>query len=313
MSVEEQQPDRRKRAGSRAQNGAQIWVWTKRTPSGSPLCVTEACTNLLKHAGGARSFCDQPTEDPMPLGSGNAGARPGARHGQSGSVPARRLQHGRISGTGSGRDLRLSNASDFYSAEPAARRFWRAGPPALQRHRPRIRGHSCSIGAVNVSKPGAGGLRGFLGRRAERSDNAQFWSPTAWATGSRPGCIAAKRSGCCMRIRELTAQSTARTDVIRPAQYARRGRVRGPDRSGSGADRHVRRRRQCFRAASTPDAKASQHLVSVNGTAGHQIRADPGVQLSVARRRHAGDALRRAHHRHRSGRLSRPGAARSQL
>ena len=236
------------------------------------IVATEACTNLLKHAAGGEILLrNTGTDDPNGLseleilaldhGPGMANLEQCLRDGFStGGSP----------GQGLGAIVRLSAESDLYS-DPgrgtAVLARWSAGSNGNGN------GHGSGtklrIGAVNVSQAWSGSLRRFVGSRADRRATASSWWPMAWATVWKPGCLVG------------SGPHAAREPGSRAAANCSNGLIR---RCAVRAGRPSAWRASIWSGAYVTfagvgnisaqiysGAKASQHLVSVNGTAGHQM------------------------------------------
>ena len=132
------------------------------------IVVTEACTNLLKHASGGEILVRSTGEDgQMPSGTRDPGSRSGTRNGKSQSVHAGWLRHGWFSGARGWSDrAALRRVRLLFGRSP---RHCAACPmhcPGLKRERQRPRrGAANRRGQRIQARPG--GLRGFVGRRAK--------------------------------------------------------------------------------------------------------------------------------------------------
>ena len=149
-------------------------------------------------------------------------------------VPARRLQHRRLSGPGAGRHrAALHRRRTSIRMPAAAPRFWRDGPPPVARRRPRQR-HGAANGGGQRPQARPGGLRRLVGSRASRKRAAWSWWRTAWATARKPRRRRWKRSACCTLNPDFQPGRAARARSPGAAQHARRGRQRGAHRPGKG-------------------------------------------------------------------------------
>ena len=254
------------------------------------IVVTEACTNLLKHASGGQILLQTTTEesDGAPL-AGTPGPGSRTRDEQPGTVPAGRLQH-RTSGQGLGAIERLSKQSDIYTAPGKARRSWRAGGS-----RGMAGSHVSArrIGAVNVSKPGeevCGDAWGCGRTGDDLTDYGGRW------IGARPGSQLASTEA----VRQLYEHPRSAAQGVADAVHQRCAvRAARPSPSPrSTADRGK------LTFAGLGNISARIFAGSEAGRTGFDerhgrpsMRADSGVQLSLARRRAAGSAFRRSFHR----------------
>jgi anti-sigma regulatory factor (Ser/Thr protein kinase) len=233
------------------------------------IVATEACTNLLKHASGGEILVRTTgTDDPngvseleilvLDQGPGMANPQQCLRDGFStGGSP----------GQGLGAIVRLSAESDLYS-DVARGTALLARWPAGSNGNGHSNGKKLRIGAVNVSKPGqevcgdswgaeqiegvcvilvADGLGHGLEAQAASLEAVRMLH-------SNPNLGPAElleRTHQALRSTRGAAVSVARIDLERGVlTFAGVGNVSAQIYSG---------------------ARASQHLVSVNGTAGHQV------------------------------------------
>jgi anti-sigma regulatory factor (Ser/Thr protein kinase) len=224
--------------------------------------VTEACTNLIKHAGGGEVFLSATREGPelealaLDRGPGIANLAECLRDGYStGGSP----------GQGLGAIRRLATVSDVYSISgqgTALLARWSAEKSAAYRS-PKLR-----IGAVNAPKPGqevCGDAWGVEHREDE--------SVVLVADGLGHGPDARAASVEAVRMLHLNSD-LAPHEVIERCHMALRS-LRGAAISVARIDRG--RRKVTFAGVGNVAAqiysgpKLVQHLVSVNGTAGHQV------------------------------------------
>ena len=269
------------------------------------IVVTEVCTNLLKHAGGGeillRTTSDYPDHAPelellaLDRGSGIGNLEQALRDGFStGGSP----------GQGLGAIVRLSSASDFYSDSR-----WGAAVLArwpVQSIKGRHRKDPFRFGAVNVSKPGQevcgdswGAMQSESGATLMVADGlghgpeAQTASLEAVRILHSNGALSPgellERTHQALRSSRGAAVAVAQIDYANQMLvFAGVGNISGQIYAG---------------------AEPRQHLVSVNGTAGHQsqrIREFPypwplngmlvmhsdGLSSQTGLEAHAGLALR---------------------
>ncbi len=235
------------------------------------LVVTEACTNLLKHAQGGeilmREFLGDGSEPSIGLemlaldkGPGMRNLEQCLRDGYStGSSP----------GQGLGAIMRMSNVSDFYSElEKGTMILARWAGLSGSTERLEATSGSVQIGVVNVPKPG------------------QLVCGDSWAieqTGDQTTILVSDGLGHGIDARDASAEAV-RIFHSYPSSspQAMIERVHGGLRSTRGAAVAVARidRGQAkvffcgvgnISAHIYSGSSQSQHLVSVNGTAGHQM------------------------------------------
>jgi anti-sigma regulatory factor (Ser/Thr protein kinase) len=230
------------------------------------IVVTELCTNLVKHGGGGeillRRGGDAP-EDSCELellaldrGLGISNLEQCLRDGFStGGSP----------GQGLGAVTRLSAVSDFYSEGgrgTAVLARWQARPSGARRRSDDLR-----FGAVNVSKPGqevCGDSWGYvqdesnvtvmvadgLGHGPEAQSASREAVRILHSNGGLPPGELLERTHQALRSSRGAAVAVARIDYTNHAVvFAGVGNISGQIYAG---------------------AQARQHMVSVNGTAGHQ-------------------------------------------
>ena len=235
------------------------------------IVITEACTNLLKHAGRGEVLLRITGEDdPKTLsslevlaldrGPGMANLDQCLRDGFStGSSP----------GQGLGAIMRLSTASDFYSVLSHGTALLARWPSGSSNGPAPVRSSTLRVGAVNVPKFGqkvcgdswgveqtedesvflvADGLGHGLEAKMASLEAVRILhvSPTL-----QPGELV-ERAHQALRSSRGAAVAAARIDRVRGAvNFAGVGNISGQIYSGSNS---------------------SQHLVSGNGTAGHQTQ-----------------------------------------
>ncbi len=266
----------RKCGGSRA-----AWLrrsaWTRPQTERVAIVATEACTNLLKHAAGGEILLrNTGTDDPNGL-SGLWKSWCSIRV-PAWPIPSNACAMASVPAALRDRDWapssRLSAEADLYSdlgrgtavARPLVRRLERERP--RRRERPPQREEAAHRRGQRVASL----VRKSAATRGESSrSEASVSDPRGGWPGPRPGSSGSppwKRSACCTRIRTSglpncsngahqalrstrgAAISVARIDLERGVlAFAGVGNVSAQIYSG---------------------ARASQHLVSVNGTAGHQ-------------------------------------------
>ncbi|HUS06023.1 MAG TPA: SpoIIE family protein phosphatase [Bryobacteraceae bacterium] len=231
------------------------------------IVVTEACTNLLKHGGGGEVLLqttgdhsrEQPKLELMALDRG-----PGMNLEQC-------TQDGFTTGTSPGHGLgaimRLSSTCDFYSLP-------RKGTVVLARWavpetKPENEEQPLRFGAVHVCKRGqeiSGDSWGL--------EQINGYSVIMMADGLGHGYEAHVASSEAIRIFHLHAELPPKALIERTHQALRSGR--GAAVAVAKIDRHTGT--LTFSGAGNisaqiySPAKPCQHLVSVNGTAGHQTQ-----------------------------------------
>jgi anti-sigma regulatory factor (Ser/Thr protein kinase) len=233
------------------------------------IVVTEACTNLLKHAGRGEILitkvaADQPDDEvrlevlALDRGPGMSDLNRCLRDGFS---------TGGSAGEGMGAIVRLSNASDFYTVpEKGTAIFARWISRAAVTHA-HVDSKQVRVGAVNVPKPGEEVCGDSWG--VEQHDG-QTTILVADGLGHGPEARAASLEA----VRMLHANPDLRPKVLTE-------RVHQALRSSRGAAVAVaridpREGTVVFSGVGNisgqihSGGKANQHLVSVNGTAGHQ-------------------------------------------
>lgn len=230
------------------------------------IVATEACTNLLKHAGGGDILIqavdgDETTAPGLELlaldkGPGIGNLDQALRDGYS---------TGGTSGHGLGAIVRLAAASDFYS-EPAR------GAAVLARWStglriPAWRLPPLQVGAVNVPKPGQEVCGDSWG-----VEQTPDYSVIMVADGLGHGLDARTASAQAVRILH-SAPSLSPAEIVERAHLALRS-TRGAALAVARIDRH--RDRVTFSGIGNISANIysgvgeGQHLVSVHGTAGFQ-------------------------------------------
>ncbi len=225
--------------------------------------VTEACTNLIKHAGGGEVFLSVTSEGSpefealaLDRGPGIANLADCLRDGYStGGSP----------GQGLGAIRRLSTASDVYSIPgqgTALLARWSADKSPVNRS-PKLR-----IGAVNASKPGQEVCGDAWGAKHHAEHTIVLL-----ADGLGHGPEARAASAEAVRMLDLNSE-LAPQEVIERCHMALRS-SRGAAVSVARIDRD--RSKVTFAGVGNVAAqiysgsKLIQHLVSVNGTAGHRL------------------------------------------
>jgi anti-sigma regulatory factor (Ser/Thr protein kinase) len=234
------------------------------------IVITEACTNLLKHAGRGEILLRATGEDPRTLSALEVMALdqgPGMnldicfRDGYSTSNSY---------GQGLGAITRLSTASDFYSI-PAKGTVVLARWDAPGGASPaRERDQDLRVGAVNVCKPGQEVCGDSWGM-----EQSERHSVLLVADGLGHGFEAHTASSEAVRMLHLHPDLPPKALLERLHQALRS--TRGAAVAIAQIDRA--RRKLTFAGAGNISAQiysgtsqTSQHLVSVNGTAGHQTQ-----------------------------------------
>jgi anti-sigma regulatory factor (Ser/Thr protein kinase) len=234
------------------------------------IVVTEACTNLLKHGGGGEVLMrstgdDDPRNQPdlevlaLDRGPGIANLEQCMRDGFStGGSP----------GQGLGAIVRLSTASDFYSV-------WKRGTAVLARWsaasngKPAEHSGALRIGAVNVSKPG------------------QEVCGDSWGveqTGDSAVILVADGLGHGLEARDASSEAVRmlhlRPDLPPGALIECTHQALRSSRGAAVAVARIDRLKGIVTFAGVGNisaqiysgGEARHHLVSVNGTAGHQVQ-----------------------------------------
>ena len=232
------------------------------------IVVTEACTNLLKHATRGEILLSasdgRATRDleclAIDRGPGMSNLEQCLTDGYTtGSSP----------GEGLGAIRRLSDASDFYSVPGKGTLLlacWSSGPAAAEHPDsvPRLR-----IGAVSVCKRGEAVCGDSWG--AEQTDEM---STILVADGLGHGYDASMASQEAVRILRANAELTP-MQLVERAHLALRS-SRGAAVAVARIDRVRGKLTFCgvgnVSAQIYAGSRAAQHLVSVNGTAGHQTQ-----------------------------------------
>jgi anti-sigma regulatory factor (Ser/Thr protein kinase) len=236
------------------------------------IVVTEACTNLLKHAGKGEILMTK-AEDEGPGAEGGLEVLALDR-GPGMSDLNRCLRDGFSTGSSAGQGMgaivRLSSTSDFYTVPEkgtAVLARWSSLPAPLSRN-----GHSrkLSVGAVNVPKPGeevCGDSWGMeksgdritilmadgLGHGPDAKTAAREAVRMLHVNPDLPPKALLERVHHALRSSRGAAVAAARIDLQRgEILYSGVGNISAHIHSG---------------------IKTSQHLVSVNGTAGHNVHS----------------------------------------
>ena len=254
------------------------------------IVVTEACTNLLKHASGGQILLQTTTEesDGAPL-AGAAGGGSRSRDEQPGAMPAGRLQHrGPVRARGWARSSGMSKQSDIYTAPGKGTvvlaRWWRSRngwKPAVCR----------SHWRRECPQARRGSVRRRLGLRANWRRSRDIWWPMAWATAWKPGWPPPKPSGSSMRIPSCPPKALL-TRVHQALRSTRGAAVAMAQIDRDAGQNDIRRRRQYFRAhLRRLREPAEPGIAERHGRP--SMRANSGVQLFLARRWAAGSAFRR--------------------
>jgi anti-sigma regulatory factor (Ser/Thr protein kinase) len=235
------------------------------------IVVTEACTNLLKHASGGEILVRSTGED-------NPNAVPELEilvldQGPGMVNPNQCLQDGFSTGGSPGQGLgaivRLSAESDVYSDVSRGTALLARWPAAGSNGNSHGNSTALRVGAVNVSKPGQEACGDSWGVEQNESECVLLV-----ADGLGHGFEAQAASLEAVRMLHLNPN-------LPPAELLHR--VHQALRSSRGAAVSVARidrgkRTVTFAGVGNVSAQvysgaqASQHLVSVNGTAGHQVQ-----------------------------------------
>jgi anti-sigma regulatory factor (Ser/Thr protein kinase) len=232
------------------------------------IVVTEACTNLLKHAGRGELILHSSTEGPEPLpllelmaldqGPGLKNLHQALQDGYSTTE---------TSGTGLGAIVRLSRASDFYSipdkGTAVLARWW----SATQLRTPPLSAPSLRVSAVNVPKSGED-VSGDCWASAQDGDAMVILV----ADGLGHGMEAHLASSEAVRILRLNPDLSPKALLERVHQALR------STRGAAVAIARIDHAREKLTFAGVGNvsariysgARLRQNAVSVNGTAGHQ-------------------------------------------
>ncbi len=230
------------------------------------IVVTEACTNLLKHARGGEillcSSSDHPELELLALdkGPGMANLEQCLRDGFStGSSP----------GEGLGAIQRLSTASDFYSDLTRGTALLARWSPVASNGKESIPGPGLRVGSVNVCKPGQEVCGDSWGTEQTDKDSTFL---VADGLGHGPEAKTASQEAVRMLHANPSLQPAELVELAHKALRSSRGaalavaridRVKGVVTfSGVGN----------IAGQVYSGAQAGPHLVSVNGTAGHQTQ-----------------------------------------
>ncbi len=230
------------------------------------IVVTEACTNLLKHAGGGEVLLRSSGEEQelellaLDKGPGMANLEQCLRDGFStGSSP----------GEGLGAIQRLATVSDFYSDLSRGTAVLARWSPVSSNGKELSRSPGLRIGGVNVCKPGqevCGDSWGAeqterdstflvadgLGHGPEAKTASQEAVRMLHASPDLQPAELVERAHQALRSSRGAALAVARIDRVKGlVTYAGVGNISGQIYSG---------------------ARPGPHLVSVNGTAGHQTQ-----------------------------------------
>ncbi len=230
------------------------------------IVVTEACTNLLKHAGRGEILVTKVASEvpgecwlevlSLDRGPGMSDLNRCLRDGFStGSSP----------GEGMGAIMRLSIASDFYTVPEKGTAIlarWNCAIPHAHGDRKTL-----YVGAVNVPKPGEEVCGDSWGME-------QFDDKTVILVADGLGHGMEARAASVEAVRILRAYPDLPpkmlTERVHQALRSSRGAAVAVARVDAGEGRIVFSGVGNISAQVISNGKTSQHLVSVNGTAGHQ-------------------------------------------
>ena len=236
------------------------------------ICVTEACTNLLKHAQGGEILLRKTCEEQAGLemlaldrGPGMTNLDQCLRDGYStGGTP----------GQGLGAIMRLSNASDFYTLPGR-------GTAVLARwSQPHSNGSSAArpapdhsgklrIGVVNVCKTGEQVCGDSWGTEQTESDTVVM---VADGLGHGPEAQAASLEAARMLAMNPDLAPLALIERSHDALKSSRGAAVAVARIDRERGKVAFAGIGNIAAQIYSGSKMNQHLVSVNGTAGHQMQ-----------------------------------------
>jgi len=235
------------------------------------IVVTEVCTNLLLHATRGEILLT-PTEAHPEVGHGGLellALDRGPGMGDLNQCLRDGFSTGGSAGQGLGAIMRLSSDSDFYSGKgigTAILARW-SGIPKSKRGSSQDSGRGISVGGVNVPKQGEEVCGDSWG--VEQTDDATV---ILLADGLGHGIDARMASCEAVRILRMNPRLSPKELTERVHQALRS--LRGAAVAVARID--LARQRLTFSGVGNISAqirsggKASQHLVSVNGTAGHQ-------------------------------------------
>lgn len=234
------------------------------------IVVTEACTNLVKHGGGGEVLVrttgdDDPGTPPdlevlaLDRGPGISNFDQCMRDGFStGGSP----------GQGLGAIVRLSAASDFYSVSRRGTALLARWPVAVSTGKHTDRSGALRIGAINVCKPGQEVCGDSWG--VEQTDDQVI---ILVADGLGHGIEARDASSEAVRMLHL------RPDLPPAAMIECAHQALRSSRGAAVAVARIDRSKSIVTFAGVGNiaaqiysgAEARHHLVSINGTAGHQV------------------------------------------
>ena len=244
---------------------AQTSGFDENTAEQIAIVVTEACTNLVRHAGGGEILLRVTRDDfetasdlemlSLDRGPGIADFAQALRDGFStGGTP----------GQGLGAITRLSGETDFYSQGKGAALLARW---SLKKNRNPVLENPLHVGAINVCKPGQLVCGDSWGARQTRDECTIL---VADGLGHGPEAKAASQEAVRM-LRETTDTAPGRVlERVHLALRSSRGAAVAVARIDLMAGELVFAGIGNISAQIYAGATSGQHLVSVNGTAGFQ-------------------------------------------
>ena len=233
------------------------------------IVVTEACTNLVKHAVNGEILLRTTGDDPRSLPALEVMALDRGPGMNLDLCTRDGYTTGTSSGQGLGAIMRLSPTSDFYSLPGKGTAVLARWPAQSVQTRPPGEIKPLKVGAVNVAKRGEGVSGDSWGM-----EQVNGYSALMMADGLGHGVDANAASKEAVRIFHLHAHLPPK-ELIERLHQALRG-SRGAAVAVARVDRGNRKLMFCgagnISAQIYSADRPSQHLVSVNGTAGHQTQ-----------------------------------------
>ena len=233
------------------------------------IVATEACTNLLKHAGGGEVLLSTTGEDDPETqpGTWNSGARQGPGMANLEQCLRDGFSTGGSPGQGLGAIRRLSTSRDFYSDAGRGTAVLARWPVTASNAGHPRHPEAARMGAVNICKPG----QDVCGDSWGSSTDDDCMILVADGLGPRPGSQDRFLEAVRMLHQHPELSPAELLERVHLALRSTRGAA-VPSRASTGAGtRYLRRQSAISPRKSIRRAATASTWSPVNGTAGHQI------------------------------------------